>query len=323
MERPKTRTYGSKRPRTTAAAAAIFGPTIVPPAPQRLTVEFSRHPLIDITESISNLHLESGSSEVSESVNDVYTQDASTLKKKESSKASPVTTTPKPNIEHQESLQESPECALRDETDAFLKPLQDEYLKDRGYPLPVRSWEELLPADVKIEKIAEASYAEVYRLSNEFGTSIIKVMQLKTPTHVESSEYYTALDVESVVSEFRIMNAVTEIPGFVEFKDAHLVKGRPPSAISKAYYDFISSKAPKDYVSIFPEPESFNDESTFFFIELGDAGVVLDKVLLEDIDILWDVFLGIVVALSRAELLLQFEGHVMHHLNVLTIQQAV
>jgi len=281
-----------------------------------VTVDFSRHPLNDITEFINNLHLDDGSGEGNENTNDSRRQSVGTLKKREYAKPTPVAAAPKPNADHQEQRQESLKCDLEEDTNVFLKPLQEAYLKDRGYPLPVRSWEELLPADVKIEKIAEASYAEVYRLSNEFGTSIIKVMQLKTTTHDESSEYYTALDVESVVSEFRIMNAVTEIPGFVEFKDAHLVKGRPPSAISEAYYDFIASKAPKAYVSSFPEPKSFNDESVFFFIELGDAGVVLDKVLLEDIDIVWDLFIGVVIALSRAELLLKFEHRDLHESNI-------
>ncbi|KAH8805666.1 hypothetical protein F5884DRAFT_800175 [Xylogone sp. PMI_703] len=316
MEKSKTRTYGSKRSsRTTAAAAAIFGPTAVPSTSQRVTVEVLRHPVNEITESFGKLQLKGDSADQHGGFNNSY-QKGEVAKVGRSSKSIPTAATSKRENDRK-SQREPRERELKKDPNAFLRPLLDAYQKDRGYPLHIRAWDELLPADVKIEKIAEASYAEVYRLSNEFGTSIIKVMQLKTPINgATDSESYTALDVESVVSEFRIMNAVTEIPGFVEFKDAHLVKGRPPSSISKAYYDFITSKAPKSYESSFPDPKSFNDESVFFFIELGDAGVVLDKVLLEDIDIVWDVLLGVIIALSRAELLLEFEHRDLHESNI-------
>jgi len=51
----------------------------------------------------------------------------------------------------------------------------------------------------------------------------------------------------------------------------------------------------------------YTEDTLFLAIELGDAGTVLEDVAINDNDQLWDIFLGVVVALSHAEASFQFE----------------
>ncbi|KAK0118595.1 hypothetical protein ONS96_011687 [Cadophora gregata f. sp. sojae] len=198
-----------------------------------------------------------------------------------------------------------------------LAVLADAYQTDRGSPLFMSTWPEILPPSAEVEKIAEASFAEVYRVTTSAGSSIIKVLQLKVPTDPDSCEIETAINAADLVSEIRIMNVLTEVPGFVGFKDAHLIKGRFAPSIEEAYYEFIADDGeyePRE--THFPDPEIFTKESTFLVLELADAGDVLENCWMESIDQVWDVFLGVCMALSRAEYLCEFEHRDLHENNV-------
>jgi hypothetical protein len=199
-----------------------------------------------------------------------------------------------------------------------IQPLVDAYFTDRGITLSAKPWGIVLPSDSTLEKIAEASFAEVYRVTNEDGTSILKIMQLKLSTDPASLEIITACDVANVISELRIMNALTEVPGFVTFKEAHLIQGKPGSQIKQAW-DVAFVEARNN--SQFPDPDDYTPESTFLVIELGDAGEVLNNYKLEHIEQVWDILLGAIMALSRAEFTNEFEvclHHARHLFNCIT-----
>ncbi|KAH7416770.1 hypothetical protein BKA64DRAFT_276586 [Cadophora sp. MPI-SDFR-AT-0126] len=198
-----------------------------------------------------------------------------------------------------------------------LAVLANAYQTDRGTRLFISTWPEILPPSAEVEKIAEASFAEVYRVKTSAGSSIIKVLQLKVPTDPSSSEIETAINAADLVSEIRIMNVLTEVPGFVGFKDAHLIQGRFAPSIEEAYYEFIADDGeyePRE--THFPDPDGFTEESTFLVLELADAGDVLEDCPIESIDQVWDVFLGVCMALSRAEYLCEFEHRDLHENNV-------
>ncbi|PVH78989.1 hypothetical protein DL98DRAFT_421218 [Cadophora sp. DSE1049] len=113
------------------------------------------------------------------------------------------------------------------------------------------------------------------------------------------------------------MNVLTEVPSFVGFKDAHLIKGRFAPSIEEAYYEFIADDGeyePRE--THFPDPDVFTEDSTFLVLELADAGDVLEDCPIESIDQLWDVLLGVCMALSRAEYLCEFEHRDLHENNV-------
>ncbi|KAL2064679.1 hypothetical protein VTL71DRAFT_3817 [Oculimacula yallundae] len=199
----------------------------------------------------------------------------------------------------------------------YLAVLAGAYEIDRGTPLLVSTWIEILPPSAEVEKIAEASFAEVYRVTTTAGSSIIKVLQMKVPTDAASSEIGTAINAADLVSEIRIMNVLTEVPGFVGFKDAHLIQGRFAPSIEAAFYEYIVDDGeyePRE--THFPDPEIFTEDSTFLVLELADAGDVLEDVPIESIDQVWDVFLGVCMALSRAEYLCEFEHRDLHENNV-------
>jgi serine/threonine-protein kinase haspin len=272
---PRPRTYGSKRSVTSSGAAAIFGSerstttssTVVPG-----NSTFRTDAINELTTKLGKTTLEGNTSE--------YDADA---------QAGCISILP------------------------GLEPLAAAILADHDRKLCIDDWCSVLPHGSTITKIAEASYAEVYRVKTISGSSIVKVMQLRVPSDEASLEIETANEVANVVSEIRIMNALTEVPGFVTFKATFVVQGPPPKPIVNAYHEYLSNRLylsinDEDERSYFPDPATaYTGESTFLVLELGDAGNVMESVLVNDISLVWDLFLGVVMALSRAELTNEFE----------------
>lgn len=186
----------------------------------------------------------------------------------------------------------------------YLQPLIAAYKADRNKVLEIQKWRDILTQDCSVTKIAEASYAEVYRISTDSGTSILKVMRLQSPHDTESLELETAIKIKSVISEIRIMNALTELPGYVKFKDAHLIQGKSTKLFKNAYK---AHENKSKHGSFFPSPLTYTDDSVFLAIELGDAGTVLDEFKLETIDQVWDILLGVIMALAKGEADFEFE----------------
>ncbi|PBP26688.1 hypothetical protein BUE80_DR002351, partial [Diplocarpon rosae] len=226
-----------------------------------------------------------------------------------------------------------------------LSILADAYKTDRSTELTVSKWSEVIPPTAFITKIAEASFAEVYRVTTRDGTSIIKVLQLRIPTDPDSAKIETAIDATDLVAEIRIMNVLAEVPGFVGFKDAHLIKGRFAPALHAAYIKYLGENIEDDdeendndehdeeeedeeeegeeeeSKSYFPDPEMFTDESTFLVLELADAGTVLDECEVTTINQVWDLLLGVIMALSRAEVICEFEHRDLHENNICVRQK--
>lgn len=269
----KVRTYGTQRACTaTTAASTIFGGRDSParaPAPETSSVA-------DIESAIENLSL--GGASVVNDVDGSQDDSDSSISDTEA-----------------EENDEEPE----------LRHLLRAYRTDRGSHLPTSSWSTIIPFLSQVEKIAEASYAEVYRIITTQGSSIIKIMQLRLSSDPDSNDIETSIDINTVVSEFRIMNALTEVPGFVTFKEAHLVRGKLHPEIGKAHRKHLPKLKEGTW---FPDPDSYTDQSTFLVIELGDAGTVLEDLKITHLDYVWDIFLGTAIALCRAEMSNEFEA---------------
>ncbi|KAH8671848.1 hypothetical protein BGZ60DRAFT_374304 [Tricladium varicosporioides] len=109
------------------------------------------------------------------------------------------------------------------------------------------------------------------------------------------------------------MNALTEIPSFVIFKEAHLIQGKSAEQFTKAWADYDKKS---ESGSEFPNPKQYTRDSLFLAIELGDAGVVLDELKLCFIEEVWDIILGTVMALARAEMDCKFEHRDLHENNI-------
>ncbi|KAE8447137.1 hypothetical protein EG329_011121 [Mollisiaceae sp. DMI_Dod_QoI] len=197
-----------------------------------------------------------------------------------------------------------------------LLPLINAYKTDFNKSLIVQDWNDILDDGADVTKIAEASYAEVYRINTAAGSSILKVMQIKLEDLPEPFRSNTAVEVNSLISEIRIMNALTTVPGFVTFKDAHLVQGLIPRCITKAYRLHSDELKQVGKASYFPRPSAYDDDTIFLVIELGDAGYVLDECEIDTADQLWDSFIGVTIALARAEITNNFEHRDLHENNI-------
>lgn len=196
------------------------------------------------------------------------------------------------------------DAASKDESRLnWLKPLTNAYNFD-GHPnTAIQQWKDILDPDWALEKIAESSYAEVYKVRNPSGTSILKIMALKPPSG-PGSQRETAVTVESVVSEVLIMDMMAEIPGFLEFKAAHIIAGKAPRGMVKAFETF--DEGSKDG-TFFPRPASYHKEQLFLALELGDAGLDIEHFEIVNVAQLWDIFLRTTIAMASGEAEFRFE----------------
>lgn len=207
----------------------------------------------------------------------------------------------------------------------WLMPLLDAY-EGNGNPRPcIKEWESVLDPSWSLLKIAESSYAEVYKVTNPSGTSILKVMALKPPSG-PGSRRETACTVESVISEVLIMDLMADIPGYLVFRDMHLISGKPPDSVVAAWeaHDWGVSLLDDDGEetnegeanSTFPHPAKYNKDAVFLVLELGDAGVDVEHYVVKTMAEFWDIFLGITIALATGESWCGFEHRDLHEGNV-------
>lgn len=182
--------------------------------------------------------------------------------------------------------------------------------------LRVLAWDDVCPPGDTITKIAEASYAEVYRVTNERGTSIIKVIRLQSPIKPQTKQQVKAglVDEEprsedDVDGELQISEWLADIPGFVVYKEKYVVQGKAPKQLLETHQFFQRRMKRQDpeRAQFYPSPSRYLDETKFLVIELGDAGTALEDWELADARELWDIFFLEAIALARAEETAMFE----------------
>lgn len=182
--------------------------------------------------------------------------------------------------------------------------------------LRILTWEDVCPLGDRIEKIAEASYSEVYRITNERGTSIIKVIRLTSPIKPQTKAQQNSglVDEEphsedDLTGELQISELLADIPGFVIYKEKYLVQGKTTPALLETHQLFHRRVKRKDpgRLQFYPSPSRYLKDTRFLVVELGDAGTALEDLEIATVDQIWDVFLGVAVALARAENQITFE----------------
>ena len=176
--------------------------------------------------------------------------------------------------------------------------------------LRVLSWEDVCPPGDKIEKIAEASYAEVYRVSNDRGTSIIKVIRLRSPIKAKTKTQVRSGLVdeephaeEDINGELQISEWLADIPGFVVYKERYVVQGKASRQLLETHQTFHRKMKRQDpgRAQFYPSPSRYLDDTRFLVVELGDAGTALEDWKLTSESQLWDIFFLVAIALARAE----------------------
>lgn len=170
-----------------------------------------------------------------------------------------------------------------------------------------------------VTKIGEGSYAEVYRLSDsststsspEAIESIFKIIPLK-PEKGPGSRREGCVAIKDVISELVIMMEMGVHNGFLEFKDCSILCGRPTANFRQAWKTYAlgrtASEDDEDDEGLgFRDPKSWPIDQLFLSLELGDAGVTLERFPLADEDQAWDLVLETIVALAKGEEVAEFE----------------
>lgn len=182
--------------------------------------------------------------------------------------------------------------------------------------LRILTWDDVCPPGDRIEKIAEASYAEVYRVTNERGTSVIKVIRLPSPIKPQTKAQVRSRLVDEephsendVNGELQISEWLADIPGFVVYKERYIVQGKTSRALLETHQMFQRRMKRKDpgRAQFYPSPSRYLDDTKFLVVELGDAGTALEDWELKSESELWDIFFLEAIALARAEELAMFE----------------
>lgn len=179
---------------------------------------------------------------------------------------------------------------LHDSLTAYAHPLLT--LCNDPQITPFQTWANDLSSYFTITKIAEASYGEVYWLSllpsirntstiSHTDESVLKVIALKPPpppsppthqlTAKEAETQAAQSSIPSVANEVRLLRHMSPVPGFTNFRDAKVLRGRLPSQFVKAWKDY--NRDVKE--SLFPDPGrkgSCGEGQLWAVVEMEDAG---------------------------------------------------
>lgn len=250
-------------------------------------------------------------SELAEKLVAITLEDRQTGSAEETPEVKRVLSTPKQRVEPEAQPEEASsviDCSATTEDD-----------------LRVLTWDDVCPFGDRIEKIAEASYAEVYRVTNARGTSIIKVIRLASPIKPQTKAQQGAglVDEEphsedDLAGELRISEWLADIPGFVVYKERYIIQGKAPKALLETHQSFHrkAKRNDPDRLQFYPSPSRYLDGTRFLAVELGDAGTALEDFALDDGAQLWDIFFHTAIALARAEDLARFEHRDLHEGNL-------
>ncbi|GAP89617.2 putative HASPIN protein kinase [Rosellinia necatrix] len=238
----------------------------------------------------------------------------------------PVSAPPIPELEKEEGGEgEEEEEEEEEEIDEASVTEHALSFHDQTKELQVLSWAEICPLGDDIAKIAEASYAEVYRVTNDRGTSIIKVIRLSSPIKPQTKTQQRSglVDEEphgesDLLGELQISEWVADIPGFVVYKERYIVQGKACRQLLETHQAFHKKlkRQDPDRLQFYPSPSRYLDDTKFLVVELGDAGTALEDFELATADQLWDIFFHVAIALARAEARIGFEHRDLHEGNL-------
>ncbi|KAF9874150.1 hypothetical protein CkaCkLH20_08522 [Colletotrichum karsti] len=331
-----TRTYGKAS--TKSKARRLFGelpqsPVRKPKTTVAVAVDSDDDSIIRITEKLDAVALgaEYDSSE------DELSRDFGSIVVESPPKATKTVSPRRQALSPKKQVKESPK-PVRPTTPKAKTPISTKAVRattpetrvpeSQEEPKPdyrILTWDEVCPPGDTIEKIAEASYAEVYRVRNERGTSIIKCIRLESPIkpQTKAQERSGLVDEEphsedDMRGELRISEWLADIPGFVVYKERYLVQGKAPKCLLETHQAFHRKMKRKDpdRLQFYPSPSRYLADTVFLVVELGDAGTALEDFELADSSQLWDIFFLVAIALARAEEMSCFEHRDLHEGNL-------
>lgn len=203
-------------------------------------------------------------------------------------------------------------------------------------------WSAQLSTHFALTKIAEASFGEVYRLSlveqlpglSRSDESVFKVIALQAPAATlpkEKRKRAAALKraeamskPDDVANEVRLLQRMSSIPGFTNFRDVRILQGRPAALFNEAFKAYnATQRANNKDVSIFPDPAkkgSYGHDQLWAVIEMQDAGTDLERLVEKGecttVWSVWDIFWQVVLSLAKGEEGAEFEHRDLHLGNI-------
>ncbi|QDS69221.1 hypothetical protein FKW77_001063 [Venturia effusa] len=225
--------------------------------------------------------------------------------------------------------------------DPYIAPLIS--LTD-GQTLPksFQDWCTEFAPHFRIDKIAEASYGEVYRFklltphpsltSADDREAVFKVLAVKPDPAAQDPKKKKSKaqtlreekmsELASVESEVKLLKRMTLVPGFTYFRGLHVLKGRPPQLFINTWKEWNEGRK-RGEKSEFPDPSksaSYSDDTIWAVIEMQDAGTDVDQLQNKDqltsVFEVWDVFWQVVIAIAKGEEDAKFEHRDLHCGNV-------
>ncbi len=197
----------------------------------------------------------------------------------------------------------------------------------------IENWYKEWTLHCNVTKIAEGSFGSVFKLSDKEGlhdATIGKLMPLR-PKSGKGSRKPGYTQVTDAASEIRLLETMSLVPGFVEFRSAEVLIGALPKPLKQAYRTYKANcKSNKSSIceTLYPENQMW------VFIEMGDAGTELEDALLLDsggngilernknghgmisVQDIRDIFWGVTEALANGEEAHQFEHRDLHFSNI-------
>ena len=222
---------------------------------------------------------------------------------------------------------------IKDESE-YLKPLIS--ISDVE-PLVQRfdQWAETMEKLLDIVMIGDGSYANVFILyskSSADESSIATLIPLR-PKSGHGSRSLDMTTIENAAGEVRLLAKLSGITGFTDFRRAMLLRGQLPQAFRtacKAFEKEAREKADPNQNYERSQRLNYHRQQIWLFIEMGDAGEELEKILHEGfenkptvsrklpqeacltITQTRDIFYSIVEALALGEQEAQFEHRLVH-----------
>ena len=187
-----------------------------------------------------------------------------------------------------------------------------------------KGWEKV----VNLTKIGQGSFATVIKMELKSAPgqhSVWKLMPLKPSQGSGSRPHHIQTLIKDAATEVKMLVAMSEIDGFVQFRSAHVVKGFVPDQIGKAHESWAKDLHPSDmWYQTNMRVEYPSPNQLWLLMEMTDAGTDLDSRLgtarvensVFTVDETWDVFWGIAEALMRGEAGAEFEHRDLHAANI-------
>ena len=227
---------------------------------------------------------------------------------------------------------EGPEDDLRE----YLRPLTEVAGEAEGFA----QWAETIFAHFDVAKIGDGSYADVFKVtpkakgSNAFVIS--KLIPLRPKAKPKGLKWRDMTTIEDALSEIRLLDAMTEIPGFVEFRAAKLLRGYLPEPVKEACTVYYEARRHKVNAELPNRRLKYPANQIWLLIEMSDAGKDLDTLLTEgyasgplplrigqqsrekllDIRQTRDIFWGTANVLAHGEKEAKFEHRDLHLSNI-------